>query len=99
MLEQLRGPDMLVASNALLSLTYYEEDRDWLQTLLIDCVVRGSDSQLRALSVTCIGHVARLDGVIRDDVLRLLHELKSDPDLGGTAEDALDDVTSFIEKR
>jgi uncharacterized membrane protein YheB (UPF0754 family) len=99
MLEQLRGPDLLLASNALLSLTYHEDDRDWLQTLLIDCVARGSDRQLRALSVTCMGHVARLDGVIRDDVLQLLRDLRSDPDLGGTAEDALDDVTSFADRR
>jgi hypothetical protein len=87
-----------LASEALLSLTYYEKDRDWLQKLLMDLSSSASDPQMRRLAITCLGHVARLDGAILDSVPQLLRGLQSDPDLGGTAEDALGDVASFVKK-
>jgi hypothetical protein len=96
MLDDLKSDDIKLATDALLSLTYNEQDSNWTQDLLLGCVDSDRDLQIRALAVTCLGHVARLTGKIRADVVEKLRQLTSDPGLGGRAEDALDDVASFV---
>ncbi|WP_173140066.1 hypothetical protein [Kibdelosporangium persicum] len=98
MLDALRSGDVESATDALLSLTYDGPDSDWMQDVLLDCLRPNVDTQVRALAVTCFGHVARLAGKVRLDVVEVLHVLVSDPVLGGRAEDALDDVASFVQR-
>jgi hypothetical protein len=45
---------------------------------------------------TCLGHVARRFGAIRPESLALLRRLRDDPQVGGRAADALDDVRTFM---
>jgi hypothetical protein len=87
------------ATAALLDLTYNEVDRAWLQRFLLECTAVGRDPQVRRLAVTCLGHVARLDGRIDDAVRERLQQLMSDPDLGGTAEDALGDILDYVDRQ
>jgi hypothetical protein len=98
MVDDLDSDDIKLATDALLSLTYNEPDSDWLQDLLLGCVDSGRDFQVRALAVTCLGHVARLTGEIRAGTVDKLRQLTADPELGGRAEDALDDIVSFASR-
>ncbi|MGO1056610.1 hypothetical protein [Crossiella sp. CA198] len=96
MISDIRSSDIGLATDALLGLTYNEPDRTWLEGVLLECVGPGNDEQIRALSVTCMGHVARLHRAISPKLIEKLKELLGDPVLGGRAEDALDDVESFV---
>jgi hypothetical protein len=98
MFDALRSGDVESATDTLLSLTCHEPDSEWTQRVLLDCLRSDVDPQVRALAVTCFGHVARLTGNIRLDVVEVLHGLVNDPVLGGRAEDALDDVSSFVQR-
>ena len=95
LLGQLEGSDTGSATNALLSLTYGENDIDWIQDIILGCISDSMDRQVRELAVICLGHVARLYGSIRRDAVTRLNDLMEDSELGGFAEDALDDIASF----
>lgn len=95
LVELVRGDDTAQATDALLQLTYNEPDRLWLQRFLLECLEPGVDRQVRALAVTCVGHVARLDHRVSSALLTRLGELHNDPVVGGIVEDALDDISSF----
>ncbi|WP_344875855.1 hypothetical protein [Allokutzneria multivorans] len=92
----LRSPMVEVSTRAMLAITNNDPDRIYVEDLLLECISAEFDPQLRALAVTCIGHVARIHRMVSRGVLGKLEELLSDPDLGGIAEDALDDVKSFV---
>jgi hypothetical protein len=53
----------------LLSLTYYDPDRAWLEGVLTRIIEDPETERLRALAVTCLGHVARLHGAINQRVV------------------------------
>ncbi|MFM9447061.1 hypothetical protein [Streptomyces acidiscabies] len=93
-LTDLASDDPARATRALLYLTYEDPDRRWLEGLLLE-QVRGSDAQLRALAVICMGHVGRMRGVVGGGVVDCLEGLLGDPVLGGIAEDALRDIRAF----
>lgn len=82
------------AARALLALVHHDEEREQLQRLLLDLTRLGHE--LRQLAVTCLGHVGRLDGAVLPEVVPRLKELLADPEVGGTAEDALWDVEVHI---
>ncbi|WP_410596684.1 hypothetical protein [Amycolatopsis sp. lyj-23] len=98
MVELVRRGNVEEATDALLELTYDEPDRRWLQDFILECLDPGVDEQVRALAVTCAGHVARLDGEVGPALLGRLHELADDPALAGIVEDALADIDSFANR-
>jgi hypothetical protein len=83
------------STRALLSLTYEDPDRIWLEKVLIESLGREFDAQVRALAVTCMGHVGRIHGAISSNIIEKLQELLDDPVLGPRAEDALGDIRHF----
>jgi hypothetical protein len=95
MLEDLASDDLARSTQALLSLTYDDPDRLWLEDLLLHEVDEASDPQLRALAVTCMGHLGRIHGEIGARIITRLESLLGDAALGGIAEDALGDVRHF----
>jgi hypothetical protein len=99
MVELVRGNDEADATDALLDLTYNEPDRRWLQDFLVECLRPEVNAQVRALAVTCAGHVARLDREVGPVLLGRLKKLEGDPVLGGIVEDALIDISSFANER
>ncbi len=55
------------------------------------------DVEVRGTAVTCLGHLARLHRDLDLPlVLPTLQALRSDPGMGGRAEDALDDIRTFV---
>jgi len=86
------------STRALLSLTYDDPDRIWLEKVLLDCLGQEFDPQVRALAVTCMGHVGRIHGAVSANIVAKLEELLGDPVLGPRAEDALGDIRYFTGK-
>jgi hypothetical protein len=93
--EKVTRGDVAIATDALLNLTYNEGDRRWLQAFLIECIEADLDDQVRALAITCIGHIARIDRWVDPVLVGKLHGLEGDSKFAGIAEDALDDIASF----
>jgi len=94
-LADLVSGDTVRASRALLFLTYEDPDRKWLESLLLDQLNEDVDPQLRALAVTCMGHIGRMRGVVGGRIVSALEGLVGDVALGGIAEDALGDIRHF----
>lgn len=96
MLSDLRGPDITAATRALLALTYDDPDRTAVESLLLRQLSSSEvDPEVRALAVTCMGHVGRIHRAVSPEVVRRLESLIDDPELGGRAEDALGDIAAF----
>lgn len=84
------------STDALLNLTYNEKYQAWLEDFLLACLDPTRDPQVRALAVTCLGHVGRIFGAIRSpQVVPTLVSLLEDEELGGIAEDALGDIGHY----
>ena len=82
--------------DALIRITYHDPDWKWVQ---LKCLYFGKHpiSEIRRLAATCVGHLARIHGILDiDPVYSLLHELLTDPDVSGSAQDALDDMNTYL---
>ena len=85
--------------HALLSLAYHDPDWQWVQNRCLR-FLDASNFNLRRMATLCLGHIGRIHGVIVwDVVVPRLESLLDDPELGGTAEDALDDIRVFVKKK
>jgi hypothetical protein len=85
--------------DALLSVTYYNPDWKWVQTQCI-FFCKHSNSDIRGLAATCIGHLARIHSVLDiESAMMILHELLEDSEVSGRAQDALDDIKIFLLQR
>jgi hypothetical protein len=85
-----------VLCNALVRVTYHDPDWRWVQTQCMRLAAH-SDKNVRGLAVSCLGHLARIHGVLdTEEVLPLLNELLTDPEVAPRAEDALDDIKTFL---
>ena len=94
----LAAGDEATVANALLSATVHDPDWRWVQDQCVR-LMKDTNPVLRGLAVTCLGHLARLHGVLDlDKVLPLLREVERDPVAGGRVEDALDDIHMFATK-
>ncbi|MGW0208591.1 hypothetical protein ACWDZ8_23250 [Streptomyces sp. NPDC003233] len=95
LLEDLHSSDISLAVRALLRLTYEDPDRRWMEGVILECLSPKADPQIRALAVTCLGHLGRLHRAVSPEVTQRLESLLDDPVLGGQAEDALGDIAYF----
>lgn len=95
----LRSEDAAVATDALLYLCFNIEDPEWIQMKCVQAIQDHRDDDIRGLALTCIGHVARMHKVIDEALVIpvLLKNLKHKT-LAGRAQDALDDIESFINR-
>jgi hypothetical protein len=88
----LRSDDELDISNALLSAAYYDPDWRWVQEKCL-AFSRHPAATVRWNSATCFGHLARIHRQLDlEVVLQRLAELRDDPLVKSSAEDALDDI-------
>lgn len=92
------GEDTRAMVLALLSLAYHDPDWQWVQNQCLQ-FLDASDFNLRRMATLCLGHIGRIHGTIDwDVVVPRLVSLIHDPELGGTAEDALEDIRIFVKK-
>jgi hypothetical protein len=96
--EIFRADNKEESALALLRLTYHDDDWRWVQDLCLNFLNEG-DINIQALAITCLGHLARIHGVIEfDKVIPQLEALLDHAELGGRASDALDDIRMFAGK-
>lgn len=82
--------------DAIVRAAHFINDYDWL-IQQYKLLLKHQDIDVRGVTVTCIGHLARLnEHAKRDELLSILEPLLSDSDLAGRAEDAIDDVNTFL---
>lgn len=92
----LRTGNPYEVSKALLSSALYSTNRKWAEERCITFLAN-PDLGVRSTAITCLGHLARLHGVLDlERIIPLLQELKNDSRLKGRIEDTLDDIKIFI---
>lgn len=82
------------AAEAVLRLALHEEESKWAEG---ECVTHLTDARLevRMAAATGLAHLARRQRGLEPSTISYLASLRSDPEIGGTVEDALDDVVVF----
>ena len=94
----LQSGDALTVNRALVSLAFFDPDWRWVQAQCIQ-LSRHSEPDIRSVSATCLGHLARIHGIVdRREVEAVLHRLMEDsePSVRSEASDALDEVRLFL---
>lgn len=92
----LQSEDPSEVCDALIRITFHEADWRWIQSQCIR-LIHHNNKDVRGLAATCLGHIARIHGKLDSaQVLPLLEMLMGDPDVGGRAEDAIDDIRRFM---
>lgn len=87
---------MSLICDAIVRAAHFINDYDWLLQQY-KLLLKHSDLEVRGVTVTCIGHLARLkEHAEKDELLNILEPLLSDSDLVGRVEDAIDDVNTFL---
>lgn len=83
--------------NALISITYHDDDYEWVQNKCVTFLY-SNDLDVKRLAITCLGHLARIHNKLdKKLVIPLLEELRKDKKVEGVVEDALDDIDMFLE--
>ena len=95
----LQGDDVKLICEILVDCALNDSDYLWVQGQCLQ-LSRHNEPCVRSLAATCIGHLARIHKDIFDvsAVLPTLNELLNDPEVVGSAEDALDDIEIFCKK-
>lgn len=93
--KYLASNDTIVVRNTLVSLALHEPDWRWVQSRCLKSL-HHEDGDVRRVAALCLGHLARIHGIIdRDLVLPALYALRDDPFARGGVADALDDIEMF----
>jgi hypothetical protein len=95
--EKLKSDDPIHITDALVRLTYHYSNWRWVQDQCLQ-LVNHLDPVVKGLAISCLGHLARIHKTIDTvKVLPILNSLLDDPDVGGRAEDAIDDIKMFAQ--
>ncbi|WP_314916592.1 hypothetical protein [Pseudomonas helleri] len=95
----LKSNDEQTILDAIMHMTFNVNDPEWIQKKCIEQINLKKSSNITGLAITCLGHIARLHGVINENTtIPLLKKLLKDKEFSGRAEDALDDIEQFTKK-
>ena len=93
----LQSGDTKIVLNTLLSIAFYDNDWQWVQDTCLRLIDGHKDQQVIELAITCIGHTARVNGMIDKEIVSAKFDsLKHDPQLAGRIEDAWGDIMTFV---
>jgi|GEM_PF-2303991 len=94
-LEIIAEDVVALVCQAIVDAVHNIEDYNWLLAQFIGLLSHPNE-QVRGVTATCIGHLARLNPEAdREQLLSILRPLLSDPSITGQVEDAIDDVCTF----
>lgn len=94
----LESCDAQKVCNALVGIAYNCQDWEWVERQCLE-YTKHPNNDVRALAVTCLGHVVRIHRKLNlDRVLPRLKELESDDLISGRVEDVYDDIETYIGK-
>lgn len=81
-------------SEALIAIALHDPDRRWAQETAV-AFLSDPDPEIRGAAATCLGHLARRYGRVDVPAIDALRALVTDPNVGGRAEDALEDIAQY----
>ena len=82
--------------DAIVRAVHSISDYDWLISEFSK-LLNDPDHQIRGVTVTCVGHMARLHEYSdKQQLLHIVKPLLSDSKISGRAEDAVDDINTFL---
>lgn len=82
----------------LVSAAFYIEDWRWVEANCLQ-LAKHSDAGVRSTAALCFGHLARIHQQLHlEKVIPVLEELRSSPETVGNAENALGDISIFIDQ-
>jgi hypothetical protein len=85
-------------TNNLLDITFNNNDWEFVQNECLKNINENEYLDIVCLSITCLGHVARIHNCIdKEKILPVLNEKIKDKELFGFIDDALDDIEQFTE--
>ena len=91
----LSSDDSGIVTTALLDMTFNISDIDSIQSICIE-MSNSPNNDIANLAVICLGHIARLHGAIDKTTIDFLKSKLNDKRIGGSAQDALDDIEIFV---
>ncbi len=92
----LSSSDVERINDALLRLSLFSPDWRSIQGVCLR-FLKHPAADVRGLAATCLGHLARLHRILDlEIVVPALKSLLDDPQAGGRAQDALDDINVYI---
>lgn len=81
---------------AIVDAAHFIADYDWLIKQFLP-LLDHPDEQVRGVTVTCLGHLARVnEDANKEQLLSILQPLLVNPDVAGRVEDAIDDVNMYL---
>lgn len=93
----IRGEDDREVADLLVGAALHDPDLRAVQDLCLD-LLAGPDRDLAAVAAACLGHLARIHGTLDTDrVVPALTAARHDPTIGPRADDALDDLETFLD--
>jgi hypothetical protein len=88
--------DIEFCCKLLLKITFEYSDWKWVQDICLEIIKSNREKNICGLAVTCIGHLARIHGIIdKDKVLTILNANKGNLTISDRIEDAIDDINLF----
>lgn len=94
--EELASGDIERMCTALVGLAFHESDWKWVQKRCLS-LTQHPEPQVAGVALTCLGHLARIHRKLDlDEVIPVLEAMRDNEQVGGRAEDALDDIRMFI---
>ncbi|URQ59655.1 hypothetical protein LQ939_12790 [Pantoea alhagi] len=93
----LNSDESEIVTEALLYIAHNVSDIEWAEKQLMR-MANNPDDDISGLALTCLGHIARINGTINKDiVIPFLKEKinSSNEIISSRAEDALDDINMF----
>lgn len=82
-------------SDSLVSLSLYEDNWHWAQTVCLR-FLQNDDPSISGLAATCLGHIARIHNKLDEQTITQLKKKINDPYIGGRVQDALDDINIYL---
>jgi hypothetical protein len=97
--DSLANADSNIPAQALIRMALWETDWVWAERMALRAL-EDPRKQVKMAALVAIAHLARLHHRLHLElVLPAIKGQLHDPDCGGTAQDALDDIALFINKR
>lgn len=86
-----------IVINGIMAMVFNLDDVNWISNHLIE-LSKHNNLEISSLALTCFGHLARLHSNVGnlECVSNLLKNMSKNVSLGGAAEDAMDDIETFM---
>lgn len=89
---------VVLVCQSIVNAVHSISDYDWLLEQFC-MLLNNPEMQIRGVTVSSIGHLARLNKQAnKKQLLKILQPLLSDDEISGRVEDAIDDVNMFLTK-